>query len=303
MSEIAEGFRCGYVAIVGRPNVGKSTLLNYILGQKISITAHKPQTTRHRILGVKTTESAQVVYLDTPGMHLQGKRAMNRYLNRAASTSIDDVDLVVFVVEAGRWTEDDQMVLQRLEKVDVPVILAINKVDKFKKKDELLPLIGELSSKREFSAVAPISARNKQNLDALQKEIEQRLPESDIMIFPEDQVTDRSMRFLAAELIREKLIRALGEELPYALTVEIEKFKEEKNGRIHICGLIWVERAGQKAIVIGKGGEVLKKVGADARKDMNSLFDTRVHLELWVKVKEGWSDDERALRSLGYDDQ
>lgn len=303
MSELAEDFRCGYVAIVGRPNVGKSTLLNYILGQKISITAHKPQTTRHRILGVKTTEKAQVVYIDTPGMHLQGKRAMNRYLNRAASASIDDVDVVVFVVEGGRWSEDDQMVLQRLEKVDAPVILAVNKIDKIKQKGELLPLIDTLSAKREFAAVVPISARSSQNLDGLQQEIEQLLPPSDLMIFPEDQVTDRSMRFLAAELIREKLIRALGEELPYALTVEIESFKEEKKGRIHICARIWVERAGQKAIVIGKGGDVLKKVGQDARKDMNALFDSRVHLELWVKVKEGWSDDERALRSLGYDDQ
>ena len=227
MSEVTEGFRCGYVAIVGRPNVGKSTLLNYVLGQKISITAHKPQTTRHRILGVKTTEQAQVVYLDTPGMHMQGKRAMNRYLNRAASASIDDVDVVVFVVEGDRWTEDDEMVLQRLEKVEVPVILAVNKIDKIKQKGELLPLIDNLSTKREFVAVVPISARNKQNLDGLESEIIKLMPESDVMIFPEDQVTDRSMRFLAAELIREKLIRALGEELPYALTVEIEKFKEE----------------------------------------------------------------------------
>lgn len=303
MSEVAEGFVCGYAAIVGRPNVGKSTLLNYILGQKISITAHKPQTTRHRILGVKTTEQAQVVYLDTPGMHMQGKRAMNRYLNRAASASIDDVDVVVFVVEGDRWSEDDEMVLQRLEKVEVPIILAVNKIDKIKQKSELLPLIGELSAKRDFAAVVPVSARNKQNLEGLEAEIIKLLPESDVMIFPEDQVTDRSMRFLAAELIREKLIRALGEELPYALTVEIEKFKEEKKGRIHICARIWVERDGQKAIVIGKGGDVLKKVGQDARKDMNALFDSRVHLELWVKVREGWSDDERALRSLGYDDQ
>ncbi len=302
MSELAEGFRCGYVAIVGRPNVGKSTLLNYILGQKISITAHKPQTTRHRILGVKTTPQAQVVYLDTPGMHLQGKRAMNRYLNRAASASIDDVDVVVFVIEGDRWHDDDQMVLERLEKVEVPIILAVNKIDKIKNKAELLPLIEKLAAKRNFTAVVPISARGNKNLDSLQQEIIQLLPESDVMAFPEDQVTDRSMRFLAAELIREKLIRALGEELPYALTVEIEKFKEEK-GRIHICARIWVERSGQKAIVIGKGGHVLKKIGEDARKDMNALFDGRVHLELWVKVKEGWSDDERALRSLGYDDQ
>ncbi len=302
MSDLAKGFRCGYVAIIGRPNVGKSTLLNYILEQKISITAHKPQTTRHRILGIKTTAQAQVIYIDTPGMHMQGKRAMNRYLNRAASASIDDVHVVVFMVEGDRWNDDDQMVLERLEKVDIPVILALNKTDKIKQKSELLPLIERLSAKRDFVAVVPISARNSDNLERLQSEIEQLLPESDSMIFPEDQVTDRSMRFLAAELIREKLIRALGEELPYALTVEIEKFKEEK-GRIHICARIWVERSGQKAIVIGKGGQVLKKVGQDARKDMNKLFDGRVHLELWVKVKEGWSDDERALRSLGYDDQ
>ncbi|VAW86053.1 GTP-binding protein Era [hydrothermal vent metagenome] len=302
MSNLAEGFRCGYVAIVGRPNVGKSTLLNYILEQKISITAHKPQTTRHRILGVKTTQQAQIIYIDTPGMHMQGKRAMNRYLNRAASASIDDVNVVVFVVESDRWNGDDQMVLERLEKVEVPVILVVNKTDKIKQKSELLPVIESLSVKRKFAAVVPVSARNSDNLDRLQSEIEQLLPESKVMVFPEDQVTDRSMRFLAAELIREKLIRALGEELPYALTVEIEVFKEEKK-RIHICARIWVERSGQKAIVIGKGGEVLKRIGSDARKDMNKLFDSRVHLELWVKVKEGWSDDERALRSLGYDDQ
>ena len=208
MSKLAEGFRCGYVAIVGRPNVGKSTLLNYILEQKISITAHKPQTTRHRILGVKTTQQAQVIYIDTPGMHMQGKRAMNRYLNRAASASIDDVNVVVFVVEGDRWNGDDQMVLERLEKVDVPVILAVNKTDKIKQKSELLPVIESLSGKRKFAAVVPVSARNSDNLDRLQSEIIQLLPESDVMVFPEDQVTDRSMRFLAAELIREKIGRA-----------------------------------------------------------------------------------------------
>jgi GTP-binding protein Era len=293
-------FHCGYVAIVGRPNVGKSTLLNHILGQKISITSHKPQTTRHRILGIKTTAHSQTVYVDTPGLHLNAKKAMNRYLNRAASTSILDVNIAVFVVDQDTWTDEDEFVLGKLKEAGVPVILVINKIDKTKAKDALLSHINKLSQKMDFAAVVPLSALRGTQIDALEVEVESLLPVS-TPFFPEDQITDRSERFLASEIIREKLMSALGEELPYALTVEIEKFAKEGN-LLKIYGLIWVERAGQKNIVIGKGGEQLKQVGTRARKDMERLFDSKVFLQLWVKVKQGWSDDERALRSLGYDD-
>lgn len=295
-----QDYHCGYVAIVGRPNVGKSTLLNSLLGQKISITSHKPQTTRHRILGVHTTDDAQVVFVDTPGMHLSGKQAMNRYMNRTASGVIAEVDVIVFVIEGGRWTDEDQMVLERVVQATAPVILAINKIDEIQDRETLLPLIQGLANRHSFAAIVPLSARKRENLDGLQREIIARLPQS-VPFFPEDQITDRSERFLAAEIIREKLMRLLGEEVPYALTVEIEKFTTE-NGVQHIYALIWVERPGQKAIVIGKGGEMLKKIGAQARVDMERLFDSKVFLKLWVKVKEGWADDERALRSLGYRD-
>lgn len=293
-------FHCGYVAIVGRPNVGKSTLLNRILGQKISITAPKPQTTRHRIVGIKTSEQVQAIYVDTPGLHRSRERAMNRYLNRTASSSMDQVDVIVFVVDAARWTSEDDMVLERVRQTGFPVILAVNKVDEVADKEALLPLLQTLGGKMSFASVLPISARKGVNIDALESEVEKLLPVAEAC-FPEDQVTDRSERFLAAEIIREKLMRQLGAEVPYSLTVEIEKFVQE-GGLIHICGLIWVERDGQKAIVIGKKGEQLKRVGQKAREDMEKMFDSKVFLELWVKVKSGWSDDERALRSLGYDE-
>ncbi len=294
------GFRCGFVALIGRPNVGKSTLMNTLLGQKISITSRKPQTTRHRILGIKTTDSAQFVYVDTPGLHHHARRALNRALNRAASEVLHDVDVVVFLVEAGQWTEEDDLVLQKLAGVEAPVILAVNKVDRFRKKDGLLEYLAEAGARRDFAAVVPLSALNGDNLDALEGEIEQRLPESP-PFFPEDQITDRSERFLAAELIREKLFRHLGQELPYGLTVEIERFQED-GGLLRINGLIWVERKSHKAIVIGRQGRMLKRVGREAREDMERLFGQKVFLELWVKVKEGWADDERALRSLGIDE-
>ena len=294
-------FRSGYVAIVGRPNVGKSTLMNHILGQKISITSRKPQTTRHRILGIKTTEENQVVYVDTPGVHLNAKKAMNRYMNRAATTSLEDVDLIRFLVEADTWTEEDDNVLKRLKEVKAPVFLVVNKVDRVKDKEVLLPLLQQLSQKMAFASVLPLSALKGSNIEELEREVYQRLPESE-MIFPEDYVTDRSSRFLAAEIIREKLMRGLGKELPYATTVEIESFKEEE-GMLRIHGLIWVERQSQKRIVIGKGGEKLKEVGKQARLDMQKLFDCKVYLQLWVKVKEGWSDNERILNSLGYKDE
>lgn len=291
--------RCGYVAIVGRPNVGKSTLLNAILGQKISITSRRPQTTRHRILGIQTIGHSQAVYVDTPGLHLGGKRAMNRYMNRTAASVLGEVDVVVFVVEGLRWTNEDEHVLKLLTAVKVPVILVVNKVDQIVDKKALLPHLQVLAAKRDFAAVIPLSAKSKDNVAALEQNVLERLPVSE-PFFPEDQITDKSERFLAAELIREKLTRRLGEELPYALTVEIQEFKDE-NGLLRISATIWVERPGQKKIVIGKGGTVLKEVGQKARLDMEKLFGHKVFLQLWVKVKEGWADDERALRSLGYE--
>jgi GTP-binding protein Era len=293
-------FRCGYISIVGRPNVGKSTLLNHILQQKISITSRKPQTTRHNIVGIKTVEDAQFIYVDTPGLHKGGERAMNRYLNRAATTAMLDVDAIVFVIEALKWTDEDQQVLDKLRHAKTPVILAVNKVDQVKDKDALLPFLADLSQKMKFAEVIPLSALRGKNLEILEQTVKSYLPES-VPFYDEDQITDRSERFLAAEIIREKLTRRLGQELPYGISVEVEKFEEE--GRLYrIHAVIWVERKGQKAIVIGKSGAMLKSIGKDARLDMEKLFDRKVFLELWVKVKEGWSDDERALRSLGYTD-
>lgn len=293
-------FRCGLVALVGRPNVGKSTLLNRILGQKISITSSKPQTTRHRILGIKTTAQAQVVYVDTPGLHRGGKRALNRALNRAASDAIADVDLVVFVVEAGHWTDEDELVLQRLGQAGLPVLLAVNKIDRLTDRAQLLPELQALAARFDFAEVLPLSATRGENLDRLEQCVTSRLPEGP-PYFPEEQITDRSERFLAAELIREKLFRRLGQELPYGLTVQIEQFKDD-DGLLRIHGLVWVERDSQKAIVIGKGGAMLKQIGREARLDMERLFGAKVFLQLWVKVKSGWADDERALRSLGIDE-
>lgn len=295
-----EVFHCGYVAIVGRPNVGKSTLLNRILGQKISITANRPQTTRHRILGVKTEQTSQIVYVDTPGLHLGGKRAINKYMNRTAAGSITDVDVVVFVVDAMRWTDEDDHVLEKLEQATVPVILTVNKIDSIKNKEELLPHLKTISEKRQFLQVIPLSAQTGEGVDLLESEIKTVLPVS-APFFPEDQITDRSERFLAAELVREKLVRSFTQELPYSTTVEIEKFSMENEIR-HIHAVIWVEREGQKGIIIGKKGQQLKRIGELARKDMERAFDGKVFLQLWVKVRSGWSDDERALRSLGYQD-
>lgn len=292
--------RCGYVALVGRPNVGKSSLLNRILGQKISITSRKPQTTRHRILGIKTEAGCQAIYVDTPGLHAGAEaRAMNRYMNRAAASAIDEVDVLVFVVEGVRWDAHDQHVLDRLKSCHAPVILAVNKVDKVADKTTLLPHLKGLSDKMEFAHIIPVSARKGQNIQVLEEQVRALLPAA-APLYPEDQITDRSERFLAAELVREKLMRALGEELPYALTVEIERFSLQE-GVLHIGAVIWVERAGQKAIVIGKGGARLKAIGKQARIDMEVAFEHKVFLQLWVRVKEGWSDDTRALVSLGYD--
>jgi len=293
-------FSCGYVAIVGRPNVGKSTLLNKLLGQKISITAHKPQTTRHRILGIKTDEHAQIIYVDTPGIHGNAKVALNRYMNRAATASINDVDVILFVVEASFWTEQDEFVLKKLSTVEAPVILVLNKLDSLKEKEKLLPHLQMLADKMKFAQLIPVSARTGEGVVELESAVVALLPVSDAF-FPEDQITDRSERFLAAEFVREKLMRSLGEEVPYGLTVEIERF-EARDKLTTIHAVIWVARPGHKGIVIGKGGSLLKRVGEQARKDMEQAFGCKVFLQLWVKVKEGWADDERALRSLGYTD-
>ena len=290
--------RCGYVAIVGRPNVGKSTLLNHILGQKLAITSRKPQTTRHNMLGIKTEGEIQAVYVDTPGLHKHNDKALNRYMNRSASSALKDVDVVVFVVDRTRWTDEDQLVLEKVQHVKCPILLAVNKADRLEDKSELLPHLNWLAEQLPQAEIVPISALQGQNLDTLEKLVGERLPESE-HFYPEDQITDRSSRFLAAELIREKIMRQLGAELPYQITVEIEEFKQE--GRIlHIHGLILVERDGQKKIIIGDKGERIKRIGQEARKDMETMFDSKVMLNLWVKVKGGWSDDERALRSLGY---
>ena len=294
------GYRCGFVALVGRPNVGKSTIVNRLIGQKVSITSQRPQTTRHRILGIKTDEQAQIVFVDTPGLHARQPRAMNRYLNRAAVDSLRDVDVVVFVVEGTRWQDDDDWVLQQLKQISRPVILAINKIDRVADKASLLPQLELLSGKRDFAELIPISARNGENLKQLLEAVRKRLPESP-SCYSEDQVTDRSERFLSAELVREKLFRKLGEEIPYGLTVEIERFKAEKK-TLHIHALIWVDKESHKPIVIGNKGARLKEVGREAREDMQRVFGQKVFLQLWVKVKEGWADDERALRSLGYNE-
>ncbi len=295
-------FISGYVAIIGRPNVGKSTLINRVLGQKLCITSRRPQTTRHRILGIKTTEDSQLIYVDTPGLHIDDKRAMNKYMNRAAASSIDHVDVILFVVDGMNWTEEDEQVLQRLKaNAEAPVILVINKMDKLADKDVMLPHIEKLAARYNYSNVLPISARKGVNVDQLEAEIKKLMPEGEL-IFPEDQLTDRSSRFLAAELVREKLFRHLGQELPYSITVEIEQFDDEKN-LYRIGAVVYVERSGQKAIVIGKGGELLKSVGKDARLEMESLFGKKVFLRLWVKVREGWGDNERMLKNLGYNDE
>jgi len=294
---LSEG-HSGYVAIVGRPNVGKSTLLNHLLGQKLSITSRKPQTTRHRLLGIKTDGNTQIIYVDTPGLHRHQHNAMNRYLNRAATNSMEGVNVIVWLVEALQWTEEDTYVSKTLVQTEVPVILGANKIDKVSDKTALLPYLQEVATKRDFTDIFPISAHKGQNLVELEAKIISLLPIS-TPLFPEDQITDRSERFLCAEIVREKLVRRLGAELPYRLTVQIEHFESRKD-LISISALIWVERQGQKAIVIGKKGLMLKAVGEEARKDMETMLECKVFLQLWVKVKEGWCDNERALRQLGY---
>ncbi|QIQ22460.1 GTPase Era [Zophobihabitans entericus] len=292
---------CGFVAIVGRPNVGKSTLLNQLLGQKVSITSKKPQTTRHRIMGIDTQDNYQAIYVDTPGLHVEEKRAINRLMNRAANSSIGDVELVIFVVEGTKWNDDDEMVVNKLKNLKSPVLLAINKIDNVTDKTILLPHIAKISQKMNFLNVVPICAETGEGVDTIAKIAREHLPVAEHH-FPEDYITDRSQRFMASEIIREKLMRFLGEELPYSVTVEIERFVVNEKGYFDINGLILVERDGQKKMVIGNQGQKIKQIGIEARRDMQEFFQTKVHLELWVKVKAGWADDERALRSLGYVD-
>ncbi|WP_432452471.1 MULTISPECIES: GTPase Era [unclassified Agarivorans] len=293
--------RCGFVAIVGRPNVGKSTLLNTLLGQKVSITSKKPQTTRHRILGIDTHDIYQTIFVDTPGLHIEEQRAINRLMNRAATSSLGDVSMVIFVVEGTKWTADDELVLGKLRHLKVPVVLAINKVDNVQDKELLFPHMQAMSEKYSFSHILPISAKQAKNVEQLREWAQQTLPEN-VHFFPEDYITDRSSRFMAAEIVREKLMRFTGQELPYSTTVEIEQFKMQENGVYQINALILVERPSQKRMIIGNKGEKLKTIGKEARLDMEKLFDNKVFLEMWVKVKSGWADDERALRSLGYGD-
>jgi GTP-binding protein Era len=293
--------RCGYVAIVGRPNVGKSTLLNHLLGQKISITSRKPQTTRHQVLGIRTEGDDQVIFVDTPGLHANADKAINRYMNRAATSAVRDVDLVVMVVDRTAWTAEDDMVLEQVRRSGLPAVLVVNKVDLLEDKARLLPYLEEVAGKYDFAAIVPLSALRSSNIAPLEQQILAFLPESE-HFFPEDQITDRSQRFLAAEIVREKIMRQLGDELPYAVTVEIEDFAQEGDV-LHISALVLVERKGQKKILIGEKGARLRLIGSEARRDMEELFGSRVMLRLWVKVKSGWSDDERALRSLGYDDR
>ncbi|GLO59908.1 GTPase Era [Vibrio sp. MACH09] len=298
----SENQHCGFIAIVGRPNVGKSTLLNHILGQKISITSRKPQTTRHRIMGVETEGDYQAIYVDTPGLHIEEKRAINRLMNRAANSSLSDVNLVLFLVDGTHWTNDDEMVLTKLAKSNFPVVLCVNKVDNVKDRNEVMLHMQSLSKKMDFVDVVPISAKQGKNTDVIRKHVREHLPQAEHH-FPEEYVTDRSQRFMASEIVREKLMRFTGDELPYSVTVEIERFdyNPDTDG-FHINALILVERSGQKKMVIGKGGDKIKTIGREARLDMEALFERKVYLETWVKVKSGWADDERALRSLGYMD-
>lgn len=288
--------RCGFIAIVGRPNVGKSTLLNHLLQQKISITSRKPQTTRHRITGIKTEDNIQFVYVDTPGLHKDQKKALNRAMNATVAEVLKDVDVVLFVVERLVFNEEDEMVLKALENVKVPVLLLVNKCDQIPNRERLLPHLQKLAALRDFAEIIPLAVLTGHNLETVEQCVARYLPEGPFL-FPDDQITDRSSRFLAAELIREKITRQLGDELPYEVMVEIEKF-EQIGHVLHIHGLILVDKAGQKQIIIGKDGERLKTIGKAARLDMETAFDSKVMLNLWVKVKSGWADDERALQSL-----
>ena len=297
-STTEHGHRCGFVTVAGRPNVGKSTLVNRIVGRKFSITSNRPQTTRHRLLGIATSETSQIVFVDTPGIHTGHGRALNRYMNRVASRALIGVDLVIMVVEASGWIPEDDHVLERIGEENAPVVLMLNKIDRVRHREAMLPVLDDAARRYDFAAAVPVCARTGENLARLRSVVEARLPVGPPM-FPEGQHTDRDEAFLAAEIVREKLIRRLGQELPHRLTVEIEQFVEEER-RILVNALVWVERKQHKAIVIGKDGGRLKEAGSAARRDIARMAGRPVHLEIWVKVREGWSDDERALRGLGF---
>jgi GTP-binding protein Era len=292
-------FRAGMVAIVGRPNVGKSTLVNALVGRKVSIVTAKPQTTRHRILGVVNRPEAQLVLVDTPGLHESARRVMNQYMNRVAISSSQDADVILFVVEAMRFTDEDVWVWERVRGLKQPLFLVVNKIDRVHPKDQILPFLEEMTQRIPASGIVPISALDSDNLDRLVNLVGSRLPVAPPLFAP-DVLTDRDEPFHAAEIVREKLTLKLREELPYGINVQIERFAEEE-GRIMIHAIIWVERAGQKAIVIGQGGERLREIGRLARIELNDSWQRPVHLELWVKVKENWADSEMALRQFGYD--
>ncbi len=292
-------FQSGSIAVVGRPNVGKSTLVNELIGQKLSITSHRPQTTRHRINAIDTQKKYQMVFVDTPGIHIGNNKAINSYMNRAASSSFSDVDIIIWIVEAFKWTKEDARVLEHLKKVDIPALLCINKIDKLSSIDKILPFLESMSEKFQATEVFPLSAFNRSDTSKLRKLILKYLPEQDA-IYDEDYITDRSQKFVISEFIREKLMRNLSNELPYDITVEIEKF--ELDGKMYrIAGRIFVDKASQKSIVIGQNGEMLKKIGQESRQTIEGFLEAKVFLELWVKVRQGWSDDKRALASLGYD--
>lgn len=295
-----EDFRFGYVALIGRPNVGKSTLMNAVLGQKVSIVTYKPQTTRQRVAGIKTTEKGQVVYVDTPGIHASAGRALNRYMNRVAKATFRDVELILFLLEAGRYTRQDKAIAKLLARVDVPVFLVVNKVDTIGDKATLLSYLAEVTEGCDYDEVLLVSALKGDGVDELEQRILDRLPFS-MPFYDEDQITDRSERFLAAEFLREALTLRLHQELPYSLTVDIERFARE-NGVLRISAVIWVERESQKQIVIGKGGQALKQVGREARQAMEELFGEKVFLETWVKVSRDWSRNEKMLERFGFEE-
>ena len=292
-------YRCGLVAVIGRPNVGKSTLINAIMGHKVSIVTAKPQTTRHRILAVHTAEDAQIIFVDTPGLHRQASKAMNKLMNRTAANALADADAILFVSDATRWTTEDDDVLKRLRKAKAPVVAVLNKVDRVHPKEKLLDTISLMAARHDFAEIVPVSALRKDNLDALMDLLPSFLPESP-PLFPEDMRTDRGPEFHAAELIREKLTLMLHQELPYGLTVQIERYAEDDDG-VTINAIIWVERDSQKGIVVGKGGATLKRVGRAARLELKEQLQRNVHLELWVKVKSNWADNEKDLINLGFE--
>ncbi len=291
-------FRCGTIAIIGRPNVGKSTLLNHLVGEKVSITSRKPQTTRHRVTGILTGADAQYIFVDTPGFQTKNPGALNRLMNRSVAQALQDVDVILVVAEAGRISREDRQVFGLLPP-GRPVILALNKIDRLADKKLLLPLLAELQAEREFAAIVPVSAKSGQQTPELLQALRAQLPQQPA-IYTEGEYTDRSERFLAAELVREKLFRQLGDELPYGASTTVEKFETEGSlRRIHVA--IIVDKASHKSMVIGKGGEKLKLIGTDARRDMEKLFGGKVYLQIWVKVKHGWADDERTLKNLGFE--